>query len=164
VVTITGAGFDGVSSVLFDATAAISFTVVNSTTITATAPAHAVGPVDITVVAFGGSGTGTGAGLYTYGAPTVTSVSPEGGPIAGGTVVTITGAGFNGVSSVLFDATAAISFTIVNSTTITATAPAHAFGTVDISVVGVGGTGTGTGFYTYVAPPTVTSVAPDIGL
>jgi hypothetical protein len=112
-------------------------------TITAVTPAHAAGPVDVTVIAPSGSGTGTG--VYTYGGtPTVTDVSPAGGPIAGGTAVTITGTGFTGTTSVLFDGTAAITFSVVNSTTITATAPAHAVGPVDITVVAFGGSGTGT--------------------
>ncbi len=160
-VTISGTNLTGATSVTFGGVAATSFVVINATTITAVTPAHAAGPVDVTVIA--PSGTGTGMGVYTYGPPTVTDVSPAGGPIAGGTAVTITGTGFLGATSVLFEGTAAISFTIVNNTTITATAPAHAFGPVDVIVVGVGGSGTGVGIYTYVAPPTVASVSPNAG-
>ncbi len=161
-VTITGTGFIGATSVLFDGTAAITFNVVNSTTITATAPAHAFGPVDITVVAFGGSGTGTG--LYTYVAPpTVASVSPNIGPTIGGQSVTITGTNFTGASSVTFGGAAATAIVVVNASTITATTPAHAAGLVDIIVTGFGGIGTGAAIYTYAPLPTVTSVAPTGG-
>ena len=161
-VTITGTNLTGATSVTFGGVAATSVVVINATTITAVTPAHAAGPVDVTVIAPSGSGTGTG--VYTYGGtPTVTIVSPAGGPIAGGTAVTITGTGFTGATSVLFDGTAAITFNVVNSTTITATAPAHAFGPVDVTVVAFGGSGTGAGLYTYVAPPTVANVSPNIG-
>ena len=52
---------------------------------------------------------------------------------------------------------------VVGPTSITATTPAHAAGAVDVVVTTPGGTGTGTGVYTYVAPPSVTSVSPDAG-
>ncbi|MDP9130212.1 MAG: IPT/TIG domain-containing protein, partial [Candidatus Binatota bacterium] len=161
-VTISGTAFTGVTDVTFGGTPATSFVFINPTTITAVTPAHAAGLVDVNVTA--PSGTGTGTNLYLYAAaPTVTGVSPGGGPIAGGTAVTISGTNFTGTTSVLFDGTAAISFSVVNSTTITALAPAHAFGPVDITVIAFGGSGTGSGVYTYVAPPTVASVAPNTG-
>jgi len=72
--------------------------------------------------------------------PTVTSVSPSTGPIAGGTSVTITGTGFTGATAVNFGATAATSFTVNSATSITATSPAGAAGTVDITVTTAGGT------------------------
>jgi hypothetical protein len=52
---------------------------------------------------------------------------------------------------------------VVNATTITAVTPAHAAGTVNVAVTTPGVTGTGTGLYTYVVPPTVTSIAPTSG-
>jgi len=93
-------------------------------------------------------GTATGTGAYTYAAiPTVTSLSPTGGPVAGGTSVTITGTGFTGTSAVSFGGVAA-TFTVNTATRITATAPAHAAGTVNVVVTTPGGTATST--YTYV--------------
>jgi IPT/TIG domain len=79
-------------------------------------------------------GYGTGYG-YTAGPPSVTSVSPSAGGIAGGTSVTITGQGFcNFVSAVSFGGTAATSFVENSDTSITATSPAHAAGLVDVTV------------------------------
>jgi len=83
-------------------------------------------------------------------APTVTSISPSGGPAAGGTSVTITGTNFTGASAVSFGGTAATSYTVNSATQITATAPAGS-GTVNITVTTTGGTGTGMGLFTYVA-------------
>lgn len=57
--------------------------------------------------------------------PVVTNVSPNTGPYAGGTSVTITGTNFTGATAVSFGGIPAASFTVVNDTTITATTPAH---------------------------------------
>ena len=62
---------------------------------------------------------------FTYVAPpTVTSVSPNNGPTAGGTAVTITGANFATGATVTFGTMAATNVVVNNSTTITATTPA----------------------------------------
>ena len=53
-------------------------------------------------------------------------VSPNSGPGAGGTSVTITGTNFTGATAVTFGGTAATSVTVVSATSITATSPAHA--------------------------------------
>jgi hypothetical protein len=71
--------------------------------------------------------------------PTVTGVVPNQGPTAGGTSVTITGTGFNCVTGVKFG-TATATFTVVNSTTITATSPAGSVGPVDVTVTNCNGT------------------------
>jgi hypothetical protein len=71
----------------------------------------------------------------------VTAMTPNAGPIAGGTTVTITGTGFsNSLTSVKFGTTSATSFTVVNDTTVTAVSPAHAAGTVDVTVTTASGT------------------------
>jgi len=71
--------------------------------------------------------------------PTVFHVSPASGPVAGGTVVTITGANFVDVMSVKFGAYNATSFTLQSSTTLVATAPAEAAGVVDVVVSNAAG-------------------------
>jgi RHS repeat-associated protein len=77
--------------------------------------------------------------------PVVSSLSPISGVSTGGTSVTITGANFTGATAVKFGSTAATSFTVNSSTTITATAPAGpggVGGTVDIAVTTPTGTAT----------------------
>ena len=76
---------------------------------------------------------------YTATAPTVTSISPNSGPPAGGTSVTITGANFTGATAVKFGSANATSFTVNSATSITATSPAGS-GTVDVTVTTPGGT------------------------
>ena len=71
--------------------------------------------------------------------PVLTSVSPNSGPVAGGTSVTIAGKYLTGATAVAFGATAA-SFTVVSDTAVTAVSPAHEAATVDITVTAAGGT------------------------
>ncbi len=62
-------------------------------------------------ISFGGSG------------PTITGVTPPGGPITGGTVVTLTGTNFCAGATVTVNGATATNVTVVNSTTITFTTP-----------------------------------------
>jgi antibiotic biosynthesis monooxygenase (ABM) superfamily enzyme len=86
--------------------------------------------------------------------PTVAAVSPNGGPPAGGTSVTITGTNLTGASAVSFGGSAAARFAVNGATSITAIAPAGAVGTVDVTVT----TGSGTSatsaadHFTYASP------------
>jgi hypothetical protein len=97
--------------------------------------------------------------------PTVSSVAPSSGSTAGGTAVTITGTNFAAGATVNFGSTAATDVTVVNSTTITATTPAGGAGAVTVTVTDPGGqSGSLASAFTYIAPPTVSSVAPNSGL
>ena len=159
VVTITGSGFTGATDVVFGGLPATTFTVNSATSITATSPAHAVGPVDVVVQHPGGN---SAPQTFTYlAAPTISSLTPIQGPTAGGTAVTITGSGFTGTTAVTFGGTPA-AFTVVDSTTITTTTPAHAAGTVEVVVTSPGGSSL-PGDFTFVAGPTLSSLTPTSG-
>lgn len=163
-ITITGTNFTGVTAVTFGATSAASFTFNSATSITATSPAGS-STVDIRVTTAGGTSATSAADQFTYiGPPTVTSISPASGPLAGGTTVTITGSGFSGATAVTFGATVASGFTVNSATSITATSPAGS-GTVDIRVSTIGGTSTTSAAdqFTYAAAPSVAAVAPTAG-
>jgi len=69
-------------------------------------------------------------------------VAPPSGPTSGGTTVTISGHCFPGATAVLFGATPARSFAVVDDSTITAVTPAGT-GVVDVTVVGSAACGTG---------------------
>jgi hypothetical protein len=66
----------------------------------------------------------------------LTSVSPSSGPGTGGTLVTLTGTGFEPGMRVAFDGVDALATEYVSSTTLRATAPPHAPGTVWVAVFG----------------------------
>ncbi len=164
-VTITGTSFTGATAVDFGTTAATNVTVVNDTTVTADSPAGSVGTVDVTVTTPVGTSATSPADQFTYAvaaAPTVTAISPTGGPTAGGTVVTITGTSFTGATAVDFGTTPATNVTVVSSTSITADSPAGT-GTANVTVTTPFGTSATSSAdqFTYaaaVAAPTVVSL------
>ncbi|MBH0054920.1 IPT/TIG domain-containing protein [Salinibacterium sp. SWN139] len=159
-VTITGTGFTGATGVTFDGDDGTSFTVVSDTEITVTSPAHAAGDAAVVVVH---PIADAAAGDFTYtDGPAIASLSPVLGPVAGGTVVTITGTGFTGATGVTFDGDDGTSFTVVSDTEITVSSPAHAVGAVDVVVTHAAGDSTSATF-TYLANPSVTGLTPDTG-
>ena len=83
-VTLSGSHLLGASAVQFGGTAATAFLVDSAGQITATAPAHAAGAVDITVTTAVASVVL--AGGYTYVAPTVYAITATAQPSAGGSV------------------------------------------------------------------------------
>ena len=164
VVTITGTNFTSATAVTIDTTTFLagSFTVVDDNHITFTTPAHIASTVDVSVTNTGGSAAFPGSFTFTpIPVPTITNggITPNSGPVAGGTVVTISGTNFVGTSSVTFGGTAAnLAACTVTDSLITCTTPAHAAGSVDVAITAPGGTATSTGGFTYIAFPTVTSI------
>lgn len=85
-VTITGSSFEGPATVKIGGLPASNVTVVNSTEITASAPAHAVGAADVFVKnADGGNTTSTGAYSYVMGTGPVNFVQGAGSGASSGT-------------------------------------------------------------------------------
>ena len=74
--------------------------------------------------------------------PIVVGVSPATGLAAGGTAVTVSGAGFTGATAVTFGGTAATAVVVVNTNTLTCVSPAKAAGTYDVRVTTPKGTST----------------------
>lgn len=150
-VTVTGNYFTGALAVHFGSTPALSFTVVNSTTITAYTPASSSPEIVCVSVenAYGWS-TCTSASNYTYdGAPVITSMSAYSG--SAGTSVTVNGSGFDygsaKVSAVYFcngpsNCTNASTFTVVNDSSLNVTVPGLSPGTYAVKVTTPGGTTT----------------------
>ncbi len=167
-VIISGTNFFFVTAVKFGGNAAATFTVNSPTQITATSPAG-TGTVDVTVTAAGGTSATGSTDQFSYvSVPTVTNVSPNTGPPAGGTSVTVTGTNFgtnfSGATAVKFGGNAAGTFTVNSPTQITATSPAGT-GTVDVTVTTAGGTSATSSAdqFSYGSAPTVTNVNPNTG-
>ena len=183
-VTITGSNFvpgtkrDGstATTVTIGGNPATNVVVTSTVSLTATVPAGSIGAQQVAVSTV--AGTATNSYLYLAPAnPIITSISPNGGSIAnggtiaGGTSVTITGSNFTGATSVTIGGVAVNSFQLNGPGSISTTTPPHAAGAADVVVTVVvpngGGTftGTGSGLFTYVTPPpSVTSIAPSIGV
>ena len=117
----------------------------------------------VLVTDLGGTTPSSSAALTVDSPPTVTSVAPNNGPVAGGTGVTITGTNFAAGATVTFGGTAATNVAVVSATQITATTPAGSAGAVTVAVTVKGQAGSLASGFTYVAPPTVTNVAPNNG-
>ena len=182
-VTITGTNFQGFNGVgpatrvEFGTTNAPGFTVVDATHITVSSPpspAYATGPVDVRVTTGGGKSAVNTAGCpsgscdrYTYvlaPAPTLASVSPGDGPVAGGTVVQVNGSNFLPTPTVTFGGASATAVVYDSPTQLHATTPAGTAGPVDVVVTNPDGQSVKlSGGYTYVAVPTVTSISPSSG-
>jgi len=161
-VTITGTNFAAGATVTFGGTAATNVAVVNNTTITATTPAGSVGAVAVTVTVNGESGSLSSG--FTYVATlSVSSVSPNSGPTAGGTAVTITGTNFAAGATVTFGGTPATNIVVISGTQITATTPAGSAGAVSVTVTVNGQNASLANGFSYVLPPAVSSVSPNSG-
>jgi hypothetical protein len=162
-VTITGTNFLSGATVTFGAAAATNVSVTSGTTITATTPSGSPGAVAITVTNSNGQ-SGSLAGGFTYlSPPTVTSVTPNTGPVAGGTALTITGSNFASGATVTIGGAAATNVVVTSSTTITATTPSGTAGAATVTVAVAGQSASLTGGFTYQTTPTVTSVSPAAG-
>jgi len=98
-------------------------------------------------------------------APAVTGLSVNAGPTAGGTQVTISGAGFTGATGVTFGGAAA-AYSVVGDSSIVATSPqVSSGGPVDVRVTTPNGVSAvvSADRYTYYAPPAITGVSPSSG-
>ena len=107
----------------------------------ASAPLNAPAPWIMQMVAFqtpsgGGASAVTGVGVTAP--PTVTSVSANSGPAAGGTAVTIMGTNFAAGAIVAFGGVAATNVVVVSGTQITVTTPAGNAGAATVTVTNPG--------------------------
>jgi len=173
-VTIAGTNFvDGVT-VTVGGTACGSVTFVSATSLTCVTPylsppVGSVGAKDV-VVTNPDNQYVTATGAFTYVAPpTFVSVSPNTGPTAGGTTITITGTDFvTGDTVTLYGGVGKLgdctNVQVVDSTTITCNTPAGTAGVSDINIDDIyKQNALGTEAFTFVAPPTFISLSPTSG-
>jgi hypothetical protein len=158
-VKIKGTGFLKGSTVSIGK-AATSVVVVSETEITAkTAAAEAAGKAEVVVTSEVGSSSGSTS--FTYATPpAVTKVEPAEGTTLGGASVTIKGTGFVKTPTVTIGK-AATSVVWVSETELTAKTAAGAAGKAEVVVTNPNGVAsTGGPEYTYVTPPSVSSITP----
>jgi hypothetical protein len=157
VVTITGTNLSNATAVTFG-TKPGTITANSPTSITVTSPSG-TGTVGVKVTTPGG--TSNPLAFYYVGAPFKATLSSDSGPVAGGGTITISGTGLSTATNVAFGANSATP-TVVSDNAISVVVPAGAAGSVGVTVTTAGGSNNGLS-YTYVATPTVTSIAPDVG-
>ncbi len=98
--------------------------------------------------------------------PAVNNLSVSTGPTSGGTSVVLTGLNLTGATAVQFGSADASSFTVDSATQITAVSPSASAGNVNIRVTtpfGISATSSANQF-TFIAPPTVSGISPNLGL
>jgi hypothetical protein len=159
-VTITGSGFDpmpGATTVTFGSAHA-TMVQCSPTSCTAVSPAG-TGTVHVTVTTPGGTSSGL---PFTYlGVPSLTNISPNTGPEAGGAGVTLSGANLQSPHTTVTFGSAQATMVQCSPTSCTATTPAGSRA-VDVVVHTPGGRSNALP-YTYVARPALTSLNPSSG-
>lgn len=176
-VTIEGEGFltPGFTAPTFDGVQCTNMTIIDATHLTCTPPAHNPGTVNVELSNDAGSEIINGG--YTYEAnpssTTITSISPDHGTTAGGTLITITANNtvfdshdLNTVITVGGNSCLPISF-IPNSPTptnvLTCETPAGVAGPADVVITNTVGSLTATGGFTYIEAPQISGISPASG-
>jgi len=93
-ITITGSHITGATGVLFGQTPATEFEVLSDQSLSVYSPPGTSGTAEVTVTNQFGPSAPVSGDRFKYEKPTIGSISPSGGPKAGGALVTITGTGF----------------------------------------------------------------------
>jgi plastocyanin len=167
VVLIEGANFQNGATVKFGDVTAVSTTVNSSTSISATAPAHAAGAVAITVTnPDSQAAVSSTSYVYELPGPAITLITPSTGPTSGGTGITIDGSNFSaGLAAAIGGLP--LSIQVVNASRIIATTPIGPFDVSgsaqrDVTVTNADGrSATRTGGFTWTVPaPSITLISP----
>jgi len=148
-VTITGINFTNAASVNFGFES-VPFTFISDTIIKFTTPSSS-GTVAVSITS---GGVTSDAKTFTYNPPSIISISPSNGPMAGGTEVTITGINFTDATAVHFGS-ASTMITFISDTVIKVILPAGS-GTVNVTVTSASGTSAGSLFTYFKATPVIT--------
>jgi hypothetical protein len=165
VVTITGTGFTGVSSVKFGATEALSFSVDSPTQITAeTPPGPVFTSVNVIVQDADGSDTLPSGFFYNINPPpSISTVTPNSGTMLGDARVTITGSSVVGVNSVTFGGVAGTDLEVASPTELTVATPPGAQGLVNVTAFNSVSSSTITNGYEYTDPGQFINIGPGVG-
>lgn len=136
--TIDGVNFAGSTAVEFVSdfgreVDAESFSVNSDAEISAVSPAG-IGIVDVTVTGPGGTSAVNPQDRFGYG-QLIDQMTPQHGPAAGGTEVTLSGFGLEQASAVDFGSSSATSFTVNEDGSITATSPPATPGSTVVEVI-----------------------------
>jgi hypothetical protein len=164
--TLSGSRMKSDCSITFEGAPAQA-TFVSETQFNAISPAHAPGTVDVRLSCSSGASVLTNAFTYLSTGPTLASITPSTGNIAGGTIVKLVGTGLSSACGVFFDGTPAHGVEAESATTLTAVAPPHSTATVNLSVRCGGTTTTLGNAFSYNASEepstTIAGISPESG-
>lgn len=162
-ITLTGASFiAGATTVDIGGQACTAVQVASDTTLTCVTPASAAGPQNVTVTTPGGV---SGPAVYTYDdVPRLTAVSPLQGPLAGGTVITLTGTAFvASATTVTVGGLPCANVQVVSATEATCETPANVAAGIQPVLLSTPGGASQPQYFTYDDAPTLTAVSPRQG-
>ena len=160
-VKITGTGFLKGAKVKIGGEAT-GVTVVSGTEITAKTVAQSASEPEVEV-SVGGVAPSASVKYKFVAPPAVTKVEPAEGSTAGGTVLKITGTGFAESASVKVGGVAATEVEYKSATELKAKTGAHAAGKAEVVVTQGEVSSVANGSFTFITPPTVTSISPKEG-
>jgi parallel beta-helix repeat protein len=138
-VTVNGANLSADCMLFFGGVPATNVALVSATGLTATAPPHPAGTVDVLLSCGSNSFNFANGFMYLSASPTVSTVTPSFGSTAGGTLVRITGSNFRSGCWPFFDTNASRTAVFVSTTEMIGDAPPHAAGTVTVAIRCSGG-------------------------
>ena len=158
---IEGAGFQIGASVLIGNEECVSVIVESANRLSCTVAPQELGSKDVVVI-----NSDFGMGILSNGyryvePPSLLSVNPNSGAVAGGTMITLTGTNFLAGATIRLGDVGCESPVVVNDTRMTCRTPRHEMGTLDVTVTNADGqSSTKSGGYTYRAPPSLSSLSP----
>lgn len=159
-VTISGSNMRSATGVTIGGAPCTGIGSNNDTSLTCTTPAG-TGPASVVVTTASGNSSGLS---FTYALPpSVSSISPVGGPVAGGTAVTISGTNLSGAIDVSVGGVTCASITANSATQLSCTTGAHLAGSASVVVTTANGGNADNTLYTYVAQPSISSISPTHG-
>ncbi|MEK7690023.1 MAG: IPT/TIG domain-containing protein, partial [Bdellovibrionota bacterium] len=137
-VTINGGGFQSADTLVkfggASGTACTGVTFVSSSVLTCTAPAMTAGTYEVYVLNLDGQSVNRANSFIYNPIPTITGVAPDWAMTAGGTSVTVTGAGFLSGAAVTIGGQACAGVTVNSGTSITCTTPVGTAGQAVLAV------------------------------
>jgi hypothetical protein len=157
-VTIRGLALSTATGVRFGSTPASSFQVVDDGTIVAETPAMTSSAfLHVRVTGPGGASAATAADGFSYDLPHVTSMWPA-RAVTTGTTVTFHGTRLAQTTAVRVGGVLAVSWSVVDDTTLRAVTPAHRPGAATVQLT-VGSTSFAVGTFHYIGPPRVRRIS-----
>ncbi len=159
-VEVLGYGFAAGDRVVFGASEAIDVVAENEKSMLATTPANQAGFASVSVIRPNGTFTRLERGFFYEADVAVEAVSPDIGPAAGGTPITVRGHGFAPDTRIVVGGRPAFAVRVLDDRTVLALTPPGNAGPRDVLAVSSVGSGTmRKGFY-FVETPTIPGCEP----
>lgn len=163
-VRVTGTRFASGVEVRFGGALASITAIISDAEVEVTTPPSSPGTVDVSVGFAGGISNRLPAAFTYVRVPQIVQLSPNSGPVAGGTPVIVTGAGFDTGASVVVGGAAATSVSVQSETELTFLTPAGTKGVADVTITNIDLQGATLGnAFTYVGPPVPAALVPWAG-